>query len=903
MGVLAPISHWIPEDDLLLKNAVEAGASLESLAKGAVRFSRRFTIRELQDRWYSLLYDADIAAEASARMVEFELSVENLSSKSNRSGNIKGNQCAPGKRKTESIRSHYYAMRKRICNEPCNSVDTNFLVAPNVHAGNGGGCQEQLTLPSEPPFGNCMLGNPISNHLGLQETDFDIVCHAFPQIVGDSTDVAGYVEGTAHVFHSGNADAFDNHPDLYGGAVRNGKGHSFEHDDVHRDIPHILGENPSVFGNCTGPQEVGPSQEPPVNNLFETENIEGKPSSTFGSVNTNPRSVCSGFGHSQGFSSPVPDCGAAFQQLGCSSPLARMPIWETIQDAPTSAVPIDVSLGDKDQVTGDTLTCPDNAGAAKVSTLGYEVKSEPKLEEIACADVLPTKTTILDGDFMDLSDSLLNFGNDEELLFIDADGKDIMDTSCLDGLDSILLSSPSDIHQGHMPSITEPKASVLPDTCLSTAEGGCPGESSDIGYALHPGSVSGHKLCEFESTMPTSTPVENIDSLELHNGVICCRLNMEDPEIPCNDDIFIPNQMESLSASSEMQHEYKGSKNPSSAKDLSDNRKASEQGLRFIKEEEGEIPARPLQAPRMELEVLPDRGPGHPVSCCGVKSELHESGSLGMAFRHVGTVCGDPSQCRPLPDSVQARSLKEVITKAEIGKHHDFNSLVDPFLEKQVHASDHTKSCPRNIVRGCKVEEDVPIAIAAQKNLSSNAEPCSVEMASSKPDINPLTSDQEEQLSESDGDVPYFSDVEAMILDMDLGPDDQDSYFSREVSRYQCEDAKRAIIRLELGFQSYMERDIISHGAFAVLYGRHLKHYIRKPEVLLGRATDDINVDIDLGREGRANKISRRQIRGMRLMFETSQSSMRQYLTNISRKKCQDKNTKFQWSPEAEEVL
>lgn len=31
-------------------------------------------------------------------------------------------------------------------------------------------------------------------------------------------------------------------------------------------------------------------------------------------------------------------------------------------------------------------------------------------------------------------------------------------------------------------------------------------------------------------------------------------------------------------------------------------------------------------------------------------------------------------------------------------------------------------------------------------------------------------------------------------------------------------------------------------------------------QVLLGRSTDDIDVDIDLGKEGRANKISRRQV-------------------------------------------
>lgn len=31
-------------------------------------------------------------------------------------------------------------------------------------------------------------------------------------------------------------------------------------------------------------------------------------------------------------------------------------------------------------------------------------------------------------------------------------------------------------------------------------------------------------------------------------------------------------------------------------------------------------------------------------------------------------------------------------------------------------------------------------------------------------------------------------------------------------------------------------------------------------QVLLGRATEDVVVDIDLAREGRANKISRRQV-------------------------------------------
>ncbi|KAJ6399542.1 hypothetical protein OIU77_020158 [Salix suchowensis] len=89
MGALGPVSPWTPEDDVLLRNSIEAGASLESLAKGAVQFSRKFTVREIQDRWYSLLYDPVVSAEAAFHMTEFERSTLTLPSKYSRAGNSK----------------------------------------------------------------------------------------------------------------------------------------------------------------------------------------------------------------------------------------------------------------------------------------------------------------------------------------------------------------------------------------------------------------------------------------------------------------------------------------------------------------------------------------------------------------------------------------------------------------------------------------------------------------------------------------------------------------------------------------------------------------------------------------------------------------------------------------------
>lgn len=81
---------------------------MESLAKGAVQFSRRYSLTEIRDRWHSLLYDPVVSAEASARMVNLELS---KSSGGSKEGLGDGSS---SKRKVESIRKHYNAMRKRV---------------------------------------------------------------------------------------------------------------------------------------------------------------------------------------------------------------------------------------------------------------------------------------------------------------------------------------------------------------------------------------------------------------------------------------------------------------------------------------------------------------------------------------------------------------------------------------------------------------------------------------------------------------------------------------------------------------------------------------------------------------------------------------------------------------------
>src|SRR4051812_11638392 len=88
---------------------MQTGASLESLAKGVVSFSRRYSLKELRERWHSVLYDSDVSDEVAVAMNNLELAKSN--------GNGTKEVAAAPKRKTQTIRKVYNAMRKRLRTE------------------------------------------------------------------------------------------------------------------------------------------------------------------------------------------------------------------------------------------------------------------------------------------------------------------------------------------------------------------------------------------------------------------------------------------------------------------------------------------------------------------------------------------------------------------------------------------------------------------------------------------------------------------------------------------------------------------------------------------------------------------------------------------------------------------
>ncbi|XWS14508.1 hypothetical protein CRYUN_Cryun35bG0015700 [Craigia yunnanensis] len=880
MGALAPVvSSWAPEDDLLLKNAIEAGASLESLAKGAVQFSRKFTVRELKDRWHSLLYDPVVSEEASSHMIEFERSASTLSSKFGRTGNSKDNKSLSGKRKSESVRSCYYALFKRIRNEPFNSMDLSFLIAPND--GNYVGIED------EPLPGSCMLGNPISDHFGVQGTNMNILHCSFPQILADGGAVTRdgcATDGFQTTIHKEDDDDLPSEPV-----------------NIHKEIPHVLGENQFLIESGSGIEELHEPNELTVHSLFEANDLMVKPSSPFGQINNDPGNICSEFVGNQVLNSPVVDCGLS--------------IWRTDEGFSASAIPAADGHGEKDAHAGDLYELPGDDIIKSNHASGHDVVgTDSKLgSEIPCEE-LANSTANTEGYLVEITNTLMN----DEPFFMDVDAKDVIDKSFFDGLSSLLVSSPNNVDQDQMPDVTEAMTSETQDN-LAKVSCSCPGELNEVA-----GPADGPVSCNSEVLMLSSRSTSNSQFPELTNDIICCMLNTEDPDIPCNEDVLFPKQLCPLAVSS-TRHTLIEAGNPLSAcvKDFSGGQKTSEGGPLLVQRDQKDPGQFHGSSQIKGSPIIPEIGQLHPVSDCRVKWEdsspcvvPRSDGFLSNGSAQINSI--NVSEGTLLPTLPKEKS-EEII----LGKHLTHSSA-DSLIENPALCSDNRNSYP--LVNSSAIKQEVDALEIIKDHQASSAVLGSMDIISPEQVVDHPPPDLEELLIESDDDVPYFSDIEAMILDMDLDPDDQD-FCDQEVTRYQHEDTKRAIIRLEQASHSYMRRAIASHGAFAILYGLHSKHYIKKPEILLGRTTEDFIVDIDLGREGCANKVSRRQaiinmeedgsfhlknlgkcsvsinskevapgqglrlnsscfieIRGMPFIFETNQTCVKQYLNGVVKK-------------------
>ncbi|CAN1124248.1 Microspherule protein 1 [Linum perenne] len=645
---------WIPEDDLLLKNAVEAGASLEALAKGAVRFSRRFTVWELRDRWHSLLYDADVSAEASARMAELELSAANvlsLSSKLNKNGANKENGEYLGKRKQEmeSVRRMYYAMKKKEKKR-----------------------RKQHWSECSPDFS--LLGAPKPD-----ETDQN--CDPKPvEFVGKEECKGMSMEIP-----------------------------SFKQDNQGADI---------------------------VDGFVERQNSQ------------------------------------IVEELKQAQTVPRVPLWGENEDTSLSELKVHGSVQDKSQGKEAQLAYHDDVNGNK-SNVDIDISTSILESEIA------------------ISDSIFNFENEKELVCMDADRKDMVDISCIDNVDSVVSSCSNDKPDMEATSVSGSQDPVA-KTGVAIASGVCLRESEVAAESWVSDRDDNHSMISADVKAPTSNSAPSTSSAESNFEEIICILNTEDPEVPCNNHIVLPKQRNS------------SMRQPSSLTGQKDGNVTDKRVVSSVKKDRNVKASLPASQRKGSNTCTVND-----TVSSGVKYKSFDGKLQVPMYEQASIVTGGLNQTRllqPCPSLTRVGVLK-----------------------------DEVESAP---------EISSPIGTLIAEG-------------------DPSTLDEKESESEDD-DVPSFSEIESMILDMDLWPDDQDSYLDSEVIlfvvlKYQSEDSKRVMMRLEQCAKSSTERAIASRGALALLYGRHLKHYIRDTQVILGRATDDMDVDIDLGIEGPANKISRRQ--------------------------------------------
>jgi hypothetical protein len=722
---MAPKFVMASETCFCLSFCLQAGASLESLAKGAVQFSRRFTVRELQDRWHSLLYDPVISAEASARMIAIELSASTLPSKFNRFGNSKENKSVSGKRKAGSVRSCYYALRKRICHD-LNSMDLSFLVAP----GDG----NYIGHGDEP-----LSGDPISDHFGLQGSNLDLMHHVFPQNLMDSGTATSGTVAAAHAFDPGFQHPVE-------------ENFHIEQDNIHKEIPHLFAENPPFTGNSSAVEELGQPKKLPAHNLFKSDDLGAEPLSTFDRLDTDPGNICSEFESNQVFNSPMSECGASFHNLEFSSPLHGIPIWRTVEGIAEPSMPVDVGLREK-----GSFKLPDDDDAKNATTSGYDGHLDSKVKiEMPYYDGLRSPTASAEGYLAELSNSLLNFTNEEELLFMDVDGKDVIDKSYYDGLSSLLLNSPIDVSQDLTPNITEPDTSVAPDMCLRNPSIACPGELED-----NRGSRcgDGHIAQDSGAQMLSSLPASNSQFPDPSESV--CVLNTEHPEIPCNDDFIPPNQQSPSSVSYVAQKNFKGANNPTSSNinDISGNQRTHERGLILTQREGKNTGECRASSKTIGSHVLTEVGINHPVGD-GVKFELPNSDYRHVASRGVGVVCGGSNHINSAnlsTDSLRPSMLKEEMVEVSPTK---YLNQTDSLIKRPSLGSDSLDGCTQTNASAIKQELDVPATI---REYQSSAEMGPVDIAVSEPVGNPPISDLEELPVESDDDVPHYSDIEAMV--------------------------------------------------------------------------------------------------------------------------------------------
>ena len=361
-----------------------------------MQFSRKYSIREIQDRWYSLLYDPVISAEASAGMTNFELSASPLPSKFYRFGHSKEQKVVSAKRKSGSVRNLYYARLKRIRNSMLTSMDLSFLVDP----GNG----NYVEHGSDPLYGNCM---PEAGTFNLPaQYDFP------PENVMDDNVASDGV--TASVFFPGVDSAVE--------------------ENLPAKINNVLKEEPQFIGGNVPLDEAVEDLDVPgeltLDGWIGDDNLGRIPLPTLDHINNDPENMCPDFDEKNAFDSTELECGTSFNLAS----LPEIPVWSTDEGIREPDMPCDGF--------NDSIAC----GEAYLEELSNSLLNFSSEEELFLMDVDGEEG--IDKSYFDgLSSLLLNSTNDVNPSQVPEKDETESQVPKTDGSDSLMVSQAHVLNQ------------------------------------------------------------------------------------------------------------------------------------------------------------------------------------------------------------------------------------------------------------------------------------------------------------------------------------------------------------------------------------------------------------------------------------------------------------------------
>ncbi|XP_062214297.1 uncharacterized protein LOC133915234 [Phragmites australis] len=781
MGALSASTtsaNWPVEDDILLKNAVETGASLESLAKGAVCFSRKFTLQEIQDHWNSLLYDPEISTQASSRMAEYENELSTYDpAKAHKLFNSKAKDFSFQKRKIDSVKNLYYAMRKRICNDPCNTADLGFLIAPCSCIATGSECVcGDLAKLSQ--------GHHVINNIEPGLSSVSRYGHVGASYNGGHV----YPEMNGHTFHAKHTESM----------VRDG--------DATNNVPYGYSDVDQIYEHHAYAAKNHGSSE---GNNVSLKGITGfQDSMQFQQLDSN-------------------QCGNGVAE----SKALVIPNQVRVEHSHfNGSVQEPISL----QVIGqpEGSQAPGGAIWSEVQERGTLTRVDDKKMKSENRDPLMFQAN-LDGGICTTESDFIDFP-----FFSNGEEFDILNGE-------IFLNSPSEANQEDL---DDPASKFVPGVRSIMQDLAHPNEVNLSCDHIDPDHVKSN-VVDVSGIILVPTSLE----VPCPGRYVECKLNTEDPEIPCNDDVVTHGEYPLECCTSTFGQKSENTICPvspaTSPPSNAEHSKASD--IALIKGEDMANVQPSSQTMKLSPSTSEQKEGSVALNKGGVLGAKPSEGPSTEAVFLTGNIdTNNATTCMLALPSFSAAGFGEG-SPCSLGQRESFDSTHGLTLQNSVQVPDQMQYNSHDS------RPELGDEAALQNCMPSNALP---DLGIQDPVATVPTPAQAEECSDNENNVPNYYDLEALILDQDLIPWDQDSdLIHPEVTRFQQPESRKSLIRLEQGARSYMNRAILSHGAFAVIYGLHLKYYIKDPEVTLGRETEDVKVDIDLGKEGRANKISRRQ--------------------------------------------